>query len=272
LACILEATIPKPGNVHRGADFEDLCLTDFLVSAVAIGPAMDAAPNAPTLGETVLCAIRATRKQVTTNTNLGIILLLAPLARVPREEPLAEGVAGVLASLTPEDAHDVYMAIRLAEPGALGKVDNMDVEESPPSDLLAAMQEAAARDRIARQYVNGFRDLLDVCVPWLRDGVVSGWSLTEAVIHTHVRLMHHFPDSLIARKCGQKVAVSAAGRAAKVLDAGGPGDPNYYAALADLDFWLRSDGHRRNPGTTADFVAGALFVLFRDGELTGSLQ
>jgi len=270
LACILEATIPKPGNVHRGADFEDLCLTDFLVSAVTIGPAMDAACDAQTLGGTVLQAVRATRKRVRTNTNLGIVLLLAPLARVPRCEPLPDGVKTVLGCLTPEDARDVYMAIRLAEPGGLGQVESMDVADRPPADLLAAMREAAPRDRIAQQYVNGFHDLLDVCVPWLRSGVDSGWSTTDAVIHTHVRLMHHFPDSLIARKCGKAVAEAAAARAAKVLDAGGPGDSDYSAALADLDFWLRSDGHRRNPGTTADIIAGGLFVLLRDGELTGS--
>lgn len=272
LACILEATVPKPGNVHRGADFEDLCLTDFLVSAVAIGPAMEAAARGATLGQTVLRAIEATRQHVTTNTNLGIILLLAPLARVPRDVPLAEGVGSVLDSLTPEDARGVYTAIRLAEPGGLGKVDDMDVADSPPPDLIEAMHQAARRDLIARQYVNGFQDLLHVCVAWLREGVAAGWSLTETLIHTHVRLMGRFPDSLIARKCGETAAVAAAGRAANVLDAGGPGDAEYYAALADLDFWLRSDGHRRNPGTTADFIAGGLFALLRDGELTGSLR
>jgi triphosphoribosyl-dephospho-CoA synthase len=272
LACILEATIPKPGNVHRGADFEDLCLTDFLVSAVAIGPAMDAAAHATPLGQTMLRATRATRQQVTTNTNLGILLLIAPLASVPPGEPLAAGVVSVLASLTPADARDVYEAIRLAEPGGLGQVETMDVAQSPPHDLLAAMRQAAPRDLIARQYVNGFQDLFDVCAPWLREGVAAGWSLTESVIHTHVRLMERFPDTLIARKCGVEAAVAAAARAAKVLQAGGPGDPEYHAALADLDFWLRSDGQRRNPGTTADFLAGGLFVLLRNGELTRPLR
>ncbi len=57
LACILEAAAPKPGNVHRAADFDDATLNDFLASAVAIGPAMeDASTNG--VGRTVLEAIR----------------------------------------------------------------------------------------------------------------------------------------------------------------------------------------------------------------------
>ena len=117
--------------------------------------------------------------------------------------------------------------------------------------------------------VTGFTDLLSTCVPWLREALAAGWSVTDSLIHTHVRLMHHFPDSLIARKCGVEVARESAVRAGRVLDIGHPGEPEYYAALADLDFWLRSDGHRRNPGTTADFIAAGLFVLLRDGYLTG---
>ena len=75
-------------------------------------------------------------------------------------------------------------------------------------------------------------------------------------------------DSLIARKCGAGAVAAgfAAGRA-RCCEAGQPGDENYYAALADFDFWLRADGHRRNPGTTADLIAAALFAGLRDGLL-----
>src|SRR5207249_11040058 len=85
LACLLEATAPKVGNVHRGADFEDLTFTDFVVSSVAIGPAMEAAATIG-VGRAVLEAVNATRACVATNTNLGMALLIAPLAAVPRSE------------------------------------------------------------------------------------------------------------------------------------------------------------------------------------------
>src|SRR5690349_2912105 len=107
LACLLEATAPKVGNVHRGADFENLTFADFVVSAVAIGPAMEDA-TANGVGATVLESIKATRRLVDTNTNLGMVLLLAPLAAVPRDEPIAAGIEKVLRSLTPEDSRLVY--------------------------------------------------------------------------------------------------------------------------------------------------------------------
>src|SRR5580700_8927822 len=82
IACIWEATACKPGNVCRYADFDNLTYVDLLLSAAAIAPVMDGA-SGRRIGETVLDAIRATRKVVATNTNLGIVLLLAPLASVP---------------------------------------------------------------------------------------------------------------------------------------------------------------------------------------------
>ncbi len=263
LACLLEVAAPKPGNVHRGADFGDLVLEDFLVSAVAIGPVMDEAMNQP-LGKTILAAVEATRRAVGRNTNLGLVLLLAPLAKVPRHVPLESGVAQVLASCGPDDARDVYAAIRLAAPGGLGRVDEYDVAGPAPDDLLAAMRAAADRDIVARQYAENFRQVLGTAAPWLREATARTRNLPEAIVHTHVRLMAEYPDTLIARKCGEAIARESAGRAARVLTAGNPGEESYRRALADLDFWLRSDGQRRNPGSTADMIAAALFVGLRD--------
>jgi triphosphoribosyl-dephospho-CoA synthase len=270
LACLLEVTVPKPGNVHRGADFEDVSLADFVASAVAIGPAMDTAAN-KRLGETVLDAVRATRRLVASNTNLGAILLLAPLASVPRTVALANGLEDLLQSLDADDARLTYEAINHANPGALGRVDAMDLAGDPPPDLLVAMQAAADRDLVARQYADNFHEVLECVRPWIQQGLAGGWKLAEAVIHAHVRLMSQQPDSLIARKCGLEIAHQSARRAAAVLDSGAPGEENYQRALGDLDFWLRSDGHRRNPGTTADLVAAGLFALLRDDLLPSPL-
>ena len=264
LACLLEVCAPKPGNVHRSADFEDVTLTDFMASAVAIAPAMQSAAGMP-VGQTVLAAVKATRSMTRTNTNLGTVLLLAPLASVPIDVTLAQGVADVLAGLSPEDSRSVYEAIRLAQPGGLGRVGEADVSQVAPDCLLRAMRIAAERDTIARQYAHNFSDILTLVVPWLAEGQRRAWTLTDGIIQTHVRLMSQYPDSLIARKCGEQVARESADRAAEVLAAGQPGDEGYHRALADLDFWLRSDGHRRNPGTTADLIAAGLFAGLRDG-------
>lgn len=267
LACLLEATAPKPGNVHRGADFEDVTYLDFAVSAVAIQPAVEAAAAGAPLGRSVLAAVAATHELVGTNTNLGMLLLFVPLAKAPHGVPLGEGIAQVLAGLTADDARDVYAAIRLAHPGGLGRVAEADVAAEPPRDLLSAMRLAAERDAIARQYANGFDDVLSKALPWLVEGQRRGWSLLDAIVHAHLRLMSELPDTLIARKCGGAVAQQAADRAAEVLRCGAPGDEEYHRALGDLDFWLRGDGHRRNPGTTADLIAAGLFAGLREGTI-----
>jgi triphosphoribosyl-dephospho-CoA synthase len=253
---------PKPGNVHRGADFDDATLYDFSTSAVVIGPILAAEHG---VGSAILEAVRATNRFVGHNTNLGMILLLAPLAAVPREEPLRSGVARVLRGLTATDSAAVYEAIAHAKPAGLGKATEMDVGGPPPDSLLAAMTLAENRDFVARQYARDFADVFEHVVPPIVEHCRAGRSLTVAVIDTFVSLIARFGDTLIARKCGQRVSDHAAVMANHVISAGAPGDEDYQEALSDLDFWLRSDDHRRNPGTTADLVAAGLFAIFRDG-------
>ncbi len=265
LACVLEATAPKPGNVHRGADFDDMTYLDMVASAVAIAPAIEAAAAGGRLGPCLLDAVTATRRVTTANTNLGTLLLLTPLAMVERGQPLRSGVMRVLEALDAEDARLVYEAIRLAQPGGLGKVKEADVAGPAPTDLLAAMRLAADRDLVARQYVDGFEEVLSLVAPWLEEALSHSWPLAEAIVHVQLRLLHRFPDSLIARKCGPQAAAQASALANDVLLAGTPGDDAYERALLDLDFWLRADGHRRNPGTTADLIAAGLFACLRDG-------
>lgn len=266
LACLLEVTAPKPGNVHRGADFDDVTFNDFAISAVAIGAVMERAAS-QSLGQTVLQSIQATRSLVRTNTNLGMVLLIAPLAAVPIDQPLQAGIQKVLSNLSAADSADVYAAIRLAKPGGLKHVKNMDVTETAPADLLDAMRLAADWDLVARQYVTGFQTLFDSVVPWLKEAQSAGWSLTESIVHVYLRLLARELDSLIVRKCGLETAQRISQMAQATLDSGQPGDSEYHAALADLDFWLRSDGHRRNPGTTADMIAAGLFIQLREGQL-----
>lgn len=264
LACIWEATAAKPGNVYRGADFEDLTYVDFLTSAAVIGPIIEQTLQRG-IGQTIRGGVQATQSAVGTNTNLGILLLLAPLAaQGSGNAPI--GIDEVLASLTTNDTRCVYEAIRLANPGGLGHVDAADVNETQPPEitLLEAMRLAADRDLIARQYTNGFAE-----VTWLADRIEQcsgeGDSLNDAIVRGFLELLSREPDTLIARKCGIEVAREVSTRAAAVLKHHGQGSEAYQAGLADLDFHLRSDGHRLNPGTSADMVAAALFILLRNG-------
>jgi triphosphoribosyl-dephospho-CoA synthase len=267
-ACLYEATAQKPGNVHPGAGFDDVTYADFVISALAIGPIVERSA-ARGVGQTVLDAVRATRAAVGTNTNLGTLLLIAPLAVVQETQQLEAGMSSVLGRLDYQDTRLVYEAIRLSAAGGLGRAQQADVFSDPPANLtlVDAMRLAAESDLVARQYTNGFADVLGGTAVWIAEGLVRGWSLSASIVFTHIRQMAAHADSLIRRKCGEQIAVEASERAQVVLCSGEPGDEKFELALKELDSWLRADGHRRNPGTTADLIAAGLFVLLREGRL-----
>jgi triphosphoribosyl-dephospho-CoA synthase len=279
LACLWEATARKPGNVHRFADFEDLTYVDLLGSAAAIAPTFNNVAlgvtrelDFPPVGLVVVWGVEATRKLARSNTNLGILLLLAPLASATQTNGLRLGVQKVLNGLTVEDADKVYHSIRLAQPGGLGQVDQQDISTTPTRTLREVMALAADRDLVARQYANGFQEVFEVGVPALQHGLEEYGNLEDAIIGCHLQLLSQYPDSLIARKCGKEVAEEASSRTARVLNAGWPNTKEGHGAIAELDAWLRSDGHRRNPGTTADLVTASLFLALREGIITLPLE
>ncbi len=273
LACVLEASAPKPGNVAPGRPFRDMRYEDFIASAVAVGPPLGQAGQRP-LGEVVRAAIVATRRWTAANTNLGIVLLLAPLAKataLPR--PLRTGVGQVLVHTTIADAVEVYAAIRLAQPGGLGSVPAQDLAQRPSVTLLEAMRLAADRDGVAREYATTFETTFEVGVPALRRARGAGLGWEEAVVETFLAVLAHQPDTLIGRKLGPAAAAEVSAGAREVLAAGGTRAPAGRAALAAFDAGLRDAQNSRNPGTTADLTAAALFVaLVEDGWRTDPLR
>lgn len=261
---MLEATARKPGNVHPGASFADLAYDDFVAAAKTVAPILAQTP-ATGVGQAVLSAMQTTRAACDSNPNLGIVLLIAPLAAVPDDLPLVAGIGSVLGRLTVEDAALVYQAIRIAQPGGLGQVDQQDVSADPDVTLLEAMRLAADRDLVATQYADGFSVVLETGLSLLADSADFESDWETAVIRLHIELMSRHPDSLISRKCGRKEAVESARRAKKVLEAGWPHTTAGHHTLQKLDDWLRAKGNARNPGTTADLVTASLFAALREG-------
>ena len=265
LACQLEVTAAKPGNVHRAADFEDVTLNDFLSSGIALGSAIDAQPAAGETGDMILSAAQATRWITQTNTNLGMILLICPLAKLlQRRQPITcQSIAAVIESLRGDQSRVVYEAIVLARPGGMGESQQMDVNDpnGAPESLLTAMQSTAQSDMIAKQYVSGFEEVTQFVLPAIEEGQQRFKKLSWGIVYAHVKTMAQFPDSLIARKLGDVAAQKSATIATQCLEQlTDQDDDDFWSAVGDLDFWLRSDGHRRNPGTTADMIAAALFI------------
>ena len=263
LACLLEASAPKPGNVSPGRAFADMGFEDFVLSAVAIGPVLRDAGTRP-LGDTILRAVEATRRVTAANTNLGMVLLLAPLARAAAAavsgQDLRDAVRTVLSVTTVGDSERAYEAIRLAAPGGLGKVPGEEVSSAPTRPLLEVMRLAADRDDVAHEYNSGFAITFDVASPLLARLRQDGCDWTDAVVQLFLTLLAQRPDTLIARKAGRDAAESVSTRARDVLALGGVLTPEGLSAVDRLDEHLRTSGNRLNPGTTADLSAAALFV------------
>jgi triphosphoribosyl-dephospho-CoA synthase len=276
LACIWEATARKPGNVHRFRDFDDTTYLDFLQSAAAIAPILETASQRR-VGETILQCVQASQAVTLRNTNLGIILLLAPLAAVPYSQNLRTGLKQVLANLDVTDSRAAYEAIRLARPGGLGQVSEQDISREPTLPLRDLMAMAADRDMVARQYVTFYSEVLNDGVPAFlqafdqhpaRGAHATPLALEEAIICCHLHLMARYPDSLIARKTCAAEAEEASRRAGEALDRFWTDDKTRWEELSKLDAWLRAKGNTRNPGTTADLVTACLFIALREGSIT----
>ena len=266
LACLLEVSAPKPGNVSPERHFHDTRFEDFLASAVAIGPALAEAGAQP-LGTTIRQAIEATLRWTTSNTNLGIVLLLAPLARAALLQggSLRDRLRSVLGETTVEDAVEVYEAIRRARPGGLGESSAEDVAKAPTVSLRDAMALAAGRDAIAREYVTGFALTFETGVPAVVAARQEGLPWGDTVVEAYLALLDTTPDTHIARKLGAAEAAAVSRRARAVRAAGGTRSAEGRQALDLLDAELRDDRNRRNPGTTADLTCAALFVVILEG-------
>lgn len=287
-ASLLESAAFKPGNVHPAAGFEDLHHADFVAAAQAIAEPFDAFQWRPSdgrserpaarLGQVVLAAVTAAGRVTRSNTNLGIVLAMAPLAAA--DIPLEHTVQQTLASLDRNDAADIWRAISVAQPGGLGRVGRHDLAGPAPTSILEAMRLARHRDAIAQLWADSYQSLFrrDPQRPgmaWLLETALTADLPAAAAIQQaflqHLAVHH---DSLIARRHGTAVAADVSHQAAAVVRLPIDEQP---AAIRRFDTQLRAgrwcDGRQRpiNPGTTADLVAAAVFVLLRRGwSLAGS--
>ncbi|HSY85966.1 MAG TPA: triphosphoribosyl-dephospho-CoA synthase [Verrucomicrobiae bacterium] len=260
-ACRAELQALKPGNVHVFAEGHGMSVADFEASALASAGALT--DPALKVGERILRAVRRSRRATGCNTNLGIVLLCAPLAAA------AEGGGGadlrlrlrrVLAKLGRQDAAAVFSAIALANPGGLGESRRHDVRRPPRVTLLTAMAEARRRDRIAGQYASAYRDVFRIGLPRL-GAALSRWGEGGvAVSATFLAFLSAFPDSHVRRKFGLGAARTlcrrAEGLGRRLMHEGL--SAALQADLLKIDAELKAAGI--NPGTSADLTVATLFA------------
>ena len=262
-ACRLDVLADKPGNVSLGSPGHGMTASDFLRSGAVCAPLLAQVRRG--VGSGVLDAMRASIAITNCNTNLGIVLLAAPLARAAMlpdaKVGLRHRLAFVLENLTLEDSTHVFAAIRLADPGGLGRAPEQDVAVEPTLALKDVMQLAAGRDRIAYQYVNNFEDVFEIGLPALRAYRERSGSLVCAVTGVYLKMLARHLDSHIVRKHGADKAREVRA-AAQALESDFKACENP-ATLADelnaFDRKLKKEGV--NPGTSADLTVATVLAL-----------
>ncbi|WIW56184.1 triphosphoribosyl-dephospho-CoA synthase [Mesorhizobium mediterraneum] len=263
-ACRMEIEALKPGNVHLFADGHGMSAAQFMMSAeVSSGPLTD--PRLP-VGQRILEAVRATRLAVATNTNLGIILLAAPLLCAAEmtgaplhDNRLHDNLDAVLRAMSMDDTRAVFEAIVTAAPGGLGEAAN-DVRQAPKVHLLEAMREAADRDMIARQYVTCFGDVFGVGLAALEAALARGEGGMWPTVFAYMAFLAGFPDSHVMRNHGAEAANQARQEALAVQAAlhANDDEASRIRRLMELDRRLKAD--KVNPGTSADLTVATLLV------------
>ena len=259
-ACRDELDAPKPGNVHVFANGHRLDVKDFERSAAAAAGPLTAPGQR--VGARILGAVDATAAAVETNTNLGIILLCAPLAAAAEtfSYDLRSSLSQALRSLDRDDAELAFKAIVRASPAGLGRAERHDVFAPATGTLREAMAEAADRDRVAQQYVTDFADVFELGEPLLVATLARSADKRLATLVTYLGFLAAFPDSHIIRKYGLSVAVQTRDQAGP-LAALARKASRLEDVLANVLAWdAELKKANLNPGTSADLTVATLFA------------
>ncbi|MHA2060735.1 MAG: triphosphoribosyl-dephospho-CoA synthase [Candidatus Sifarchaeia archaeon] len=297
LAAALEVSgWPKPGNVHRTADFTDTRFEHYLAGAVAIGPAIARAASQGVklhkgeiqtsdvgIGRWILQGIRDVKQWNEPNTNLGMLILMIPLATAAGTlidkmefeiEQLRKQFNYIVQATTTQDALDLYKAISIVSPGGMGKVnDAPDVTDEDTWNelkereitLFETMETSQEWDTVSKEFVTALEISLGKGYPFFRQTYESTKNVNTTTVHTFLFLLSNKLDTLIQRKLGSEEAIQVSYKAKEILEMGGLLTQKGTDALNHFDRSLRDSANRYNPGTTADLIAIILMVNLLQG-------
>ena len=86
--CDVEMESLKPGNVHKYSKSHDMTTKDFFRSSLIVSKYLS--QNNLSLGKKIINTVMQIQKKIKKNTNLGIILMLAPIVVIVEKEGLIE--------------------------------------------------------------------------------------------------------------------------------------------------------------------------------------
>lgn len=280
IASVLEVSgHPKPGNVHRTHDFDDMVFEDFLISGIAIGNTMKKAAKLGSkyqdklpeikLGELIKQAVIETNRWVENNTNLGIIMLLTPIAAaaggVREFNGLRDKTRQIMLSTTPEDAVNLYDAINIADAGGMGEREDLDVGSNEAKqelidkqiNMFQVLDISASWDSLAYELTHNYPVSFEEGYSTYK-GLRKSYPINYATVQTFLTILSENPDTLISRKYDNSVSERVSADAKIILDRGGILTREGRSLLIKFDQDLMS--HKYNPGTTADLTASSLMI------------
>lgn len=296
LASALEVSgYPKPGNVHRTADLKGVTFEHFIASSIAIGPVLlDVAKKGFRAGKgeikTVDIGVGGTIKSATENTmkwqrdgntNLGIVLLLTPLAAAAGLTLAKEGkiemkklranLSNVLKSTTSEDALNVYDAILIANPEGLGKVDELDLKNETSKkrikeeqiSLYEIMDISSRWDNISREWITDMQITFEFGYPLVKKLYGKTKNMNTTTVQSFLEILSKYPDTYVQRIHGKKIAEKVSEKAKAIIKEGGMLTKTGGVLIAKFDEELREKNI--NPGTTADLISSSLMLAILDG-------
>ena len=283
IASVLEVSgWPKPGNVHRTRNYDDMVFQDFAISAVVIGDTMEEVAtqakeaddlSKAELGRFILQSVDETNKWIETNTNLGIMMMCIPIAAAAsisgEFDEIQENVGRLMDATTVDDAVNLYDAINIADAGGMGDQEEFDVMSEKAKDELRAnnqtmydvLEISAGWDRLANELTNKMPVCFEIGYPtfynfWESSDDVD--AINMATVLTFMTVLSQIPDTLISRKYGDETAESVSQKAAEILKF--KDDDSFVEKLLEFDDYLFENGY--NPGTTADLTAASIFLSY----------
>ena len=260
-ACNLDITCIKPGNVNIHASHTDTTSEDFITSCTVTSKII-ASPKM-SLGERIENSIIATKNNVTTNTNLGIILLCSLFSQslcLKKDITLTEAIIDIILNCKKQDISKICNAITIANPGGLGTHEKFDVRSDIKISLFELMQISSEYDQISRQYSLFFKDIFNFIIPNLHKSLSMMSDIKLAISYTFLKTLAKYPDSHISRKYGDKIAKKTSNEAydlLKILD-GDTRHESWGTNLMSLDKHFKMA--RVNPGATADLLVVSMMI------------
>lgn len=273
IASALEVSgYPKPGNVHRTRDYDDMVFEDFVISGIVIGDTIreacsDVDVENPLLGKYILQAVAETDRWIKNNTNLGIVMMTTPIAVAASIsddfDEIRPNIVKLMANTSVDDACDLYDAINIADAGGMGDQDEYDVASDNAKQELRdnnqtmydVLKISAPWDMLAREMTTDMPAVFEIGYPTYHK-LKEEKSLNDACVLTFLTILSQVPDTLISRKYGSDEALKISMMTRDLLKLKDSGD--FAERLQEFDDYL-FDNHY-NPGTTADLTAASIFV------------